>query len=86
MKKLIWRRTLKCETIICSWKPFKNDEKCFLFHLKIFFLKIFKFFSRLFVNVTKLLDKKHKVDFKFYDTTAWLANNRNTHIVQYFEK
>ena len=27
-----------------QWKSFKNDEKCFLFHLKSFFvLKIFKF-------------------------------------------
>ena len=21
----------------CDWKPFKNDEKCFLFHRKIYF-------------------------------------------------
>ena len=24
------------ETIFCDWKPFKNDEKCFLFHLESF--------------------------------------------------
>ena len=29
--------------------------------------------------------KKDKVNFKFYDVTAWLANNCNTHIVQYLE-
>ena len=28
------RRTLRSETIFDNWKPFKNDEKCFLFHLK----------------------------------------------------
>ena len=33
----IYRRTLRSETIFSSWKPFKNDEKCFLFHLKRFF-------------------------------------------------
>ena len=29
-----WRRTLKSETIFGNWKPFKNDEKYFLLHLK----------------------------------------------------
>ena len=28
------KRTLRSETIFDKWKPFKNDEKCFLFHLK----------------------------------------------------
>ena len=28
------RRTLRSETIFGNWKPFKNDEKCFLFRLK----------------------------------------------------
>ena len=34
----IWhqRRTLRSETIFGNWKPFKNDEECFLFHLEIF--------------------------------------------------
>ena len=27
-------QTLGSETIFDNWKPFKNDEKCFLFHLK----------------------------------------------------
>ena len=32
-----------------QWKPFKNDEKWFLFHLKTFLvLKILKFSSRIF--------------------------------------
>ena len=29
-----YRCTLSSETIFDYWKPFKNDEKCFLFHLK----------------------------------------------------
>ena len=28
------RRTLRSETIFGNWKPFKNNDKCFLFHLK----------------------------------------------------
>ena len=51
-----------------------------------FILKIFKFLSWLFGHVAKRLDKKDKVNFKFYDAAAWLTNNRNKHIVQYFEK
>ena len=31
---LLKRRTLMSETNFGNWKPFKNDEKCFLFHLK----------------------------------------------------
>ena len=29
-----WKYTLKSEPIFGNWKPFKNDEKCSLFHLK----------------------------------------------------
>ena len=32
------RCTLRPETVFGNWKPFKNDEKCFLFHLKSFLL------------------------------------------------
>ena len=61
--------------------------KCFLFHLKSsFVLKIFKFLSWHFTHIAKQLVKKDKVNFKFYDVTAWLANNRNTHVAQYFER
>ena len=52
----------------------------------LFVLKIFKFLSRLFGHVAKRLDKKDKVNFRFYDVTAWLKDNRNAHIAQYFEK
>ena len=38
------RRTFRSETIFGTWKPFKVDEKCFLFHLEILFvLKILTF-------------------------------------------
>ena len=30
-------------------------------------------------------DKKDTVNFKYYDATAWLRNNSNTHIVQYLK-
>ena len=29
---MLWR-ALMSETIFGDWKPFKHDEKCFLFHL-----------------------------------------------------
>ena len=37
-------------------------------------------------HVAKWLDKKDKINFKFYDATAWLKNCRDKHIAQYFEK
>ena len=43
----------------------------------LFVLKIFKFLSWLFSHVKKQLDYKGKVDLKFNDITAWLANNFN---------
>ena len=51
----------------------------------LFVLKIFKFWSRLFGQVVKQLDKKDRVNFKSYDVTDWLTSNRNTHIAQYFQ-
>ena len=55
---------------------------------KLFFLvlKIFKFLSSLFGHIAERLDKKDKINFKFYDVTAWLSNNCNTHIAQYLKK
>ena len=34
------RRTLGPETISDNWKPFKSDEKCFLFHVKSSFCSL----------------------------------------------
>ena len=54
---------------------------------KLFFvLKVFKFLSGVFGHVSKQLDYKDKINFKFDDVTAWLTNNCNTHIAQYLEK
>ena len=52
--------------------------------IAFFILKIFKFLSWLFGHVSKWLDKKDNVNFKFYDVTAWLTNN--TQIAQYLKK
>ena len=52
----------------------------------LFVLQIFKFLSLHFGHAAKRLDKKDKVNFKFYDATAWLTNNCNAHIAQYLEK
>ena len=40
----------------------------------LFALKIFTFLSWLFGHVAKWLHKKHKINFKFDDVTAWLTN------------
>ena len=47
---------------------------------------MFKFLSGFSCHVVKRLDKKDKINFKFYDATASLKNCRDKHIAQYFEK
>ena len=53
------RCTLRSEIIFGNWKPFKNDKKCSLFHLKSSFcsqdIGVF-FLSLLFGRVAKRLD------------------------------
>ena len=50
-------------------------KNAFYFTSKVVFVvKIFKFLSWVFDNVAKGLDKKGKVNFKFYDITAWLKS------------
>ena len=67
--------------------PLKMTKTAFYFSWKaLFVLKIFKFLPWLFGFVTKRFDEKDMVNLKFYDATAWLAINCNTHIVQYLEK
>ena len=63
-------------------------KKCFLFHLKAFFvLKIFKFLSWhlnfwfVLVMQRKRLDEKDKVSFKIYGVTTCLTNNYKKHIL-----
>ena len=72
---------------LATESPLKRMKNAFYFTSEaIFVLKIFKFLSWLFGHVAKRLDKKDKVNFKFYDVTAWLTNNCNTHIAQYLKK
>ena len=47
----------------------------------LFVLKIFKLLPWLSGHVAKRLDKKDKVNFKFYDARAWLTNNSYNHIL-----
>ena len=62
-------------------------KNAFYFTLKaLFVLKIFKFLSWLFSHVAKRTDYKFQINFKFYDVTAWLTKNCDTHIVQHLEK
>ena len=81
-----------------SWEPFgswqfwaaesplKVMTNAFYFTSKaLFVFKMYKFLSWLFGQVTKLLDKKDKINFKFYNVTAWLTNNCNIHNAQYLE-
>ena len=49
-------------------------------------LRCLKFSYDFLYHVGKQLDKKAKVNFKFYDVTDRSVNNHNTHIVQYFKK
>ena len=72
---------------LATENPLKIVKIAFYFTSKsLFVLKIFTFLSSLFGHVAKQLDKNDKVNLKFYDVTAWLRNNRNTYIAQYFEK
>ena len=71
---------------LAAESPFKVMKNAFYLRQKLFVLKIFKFLSWLFCHVEKRLDKKDMINFKFYDVTAWLTNNCNTHIAQYLEK
>ena len=52
-------------------------KNAFHFTLKaLLILKIFKFLSLIFGYVEKRLDQKDKVNFKTYDFTTQLTNNR----------
>ena len=73
--------------VLVTETPFKLMKYAFYFTSKaLLVLKIFKLLSRLIGHIAKRLYKKDKINFKFYDVTTWLTNNRDTHITQYFEK
>ena len=75
------------DNFLATERPLKIMKNAFYFTSKaLFVLKLFKFLPSLFGHVAKRLDKKDKVNFKFYDVTGWLRNNCNTHNAQYLEK
>ena len=59
---------------------FSSPQKLFSFSTYLSFCLGF------FGHVSKRLDKKDKVNFKFYDIADWLTNSCNKHIAQYLEK
>ena len=72
--------------LLLLFKPFKKDEKFFLFYVKRVFLPVSRYLNfclDFLVIQKKRLDQKDKVNFKFYDVTTWLSNNYNTHFAQY---
>ena len=72
---------------LAAKSPLKVMKNAFYFISKaIFVLKLFTFLSWLLGHVAKRLDMKDKVNLKFYDVTAWLTNDCNTHIAQFLEK
>ena len=78
-------RTLTFHKKMCyllHGKPFKNDRKFFLFHLKSCFCSqyILRFFHDFLVIQKKRLDQKDKVNFKMHDVKGCLTKNCNTHI------
>ena len=74
-----------------KWSPFKNYEKCFLFHLKSCFrsldIKVFVFPSSLrFLPVSHCFKGCSKKNLPVYDVINFLNKNLITHFVWYFEK
>ena len=84
---IILRPTVSFKQCLVTQSPFKMMKNAFYCTSKaLFILKIFKFLFWLFCHVAKLLVNEDTINFKFYGVTAWLTNNHNTHIAQYFNK
>ena len=74
-----------------KWWPFKNYEKCFLFHLKSSFhsrdIQFFVFLSfPLFLPVGHCFRGWLKINLKVYDVISCLNKNLITHFVWCLEK
>ena len=74
-----------------KWQPFKNYEKCFLFHVKISFcsqdIQIFVFLSSsLFFPVSHCFRSWFKKNLKFYGVIICLNKSLITRFVWYLEK
>ena len=75
------------DLLLFQWKPFKNDEKCFLFHVSSSFHSCdIYIFVLTFWLLEERFDKKAMVNFKVYNVADWTANNYNTHITYYFKR
>ena len=83
-----WLGALSClRQILGIESSLRMMKNTFYFTSKVpFVLNIIKFLSWLFGDIAKRLDKEDKVNFKFYDVTAWLTNDYNTHIAQYLQE
>ena len=63
--------------------PFRNDEKCFSFHLKRNFR--FSFRSDFFGHIGKWVDMKAKEDLKIYDVTNCNIKSVAINIARYLK-
>ena len=74
--------------ILETQSPLKMMKNAFFFTFKALLLfMIFKILNCCFeCLVIKTTWLKDKANFNFYDVTAWLTNNYNTHIDQYLKK
>ena len=73
-------------SIVRFYFSIKDWQICQFAKKLLSFSRYLTFYLGFFGAVVKRFDKKEKVNFKIYDVTVWLANNCNTHIVQYLEK
>ena len=76
---------------LTKWEPFKNYEKCSLFHLKSSFcsrdIQIFVFLSSpLFLPVSHCFRGWWKINLKVCDVINCLNKNLITHFVWYLKK
>ena len=71
----------KMFVLLASMKALLNDEICFLFNFKSFFL-----FLRYLNLKREQLDKTARSILKFYGVTAWITSNYSTRVSQYLKK
>ena len=83
----IIKNTFLGQKIFGHWKPFKINEKYFLFHLKSsFHPQDNEIFVWIFSSCKKPgLIRKITFFFNIHDITNWATNSWNTHIYQYLK-
>ena len=82
VKVLVFKGALSGQRqFLAAESPLKMIKNAFYFTSKaLFVLKIFKFLSWLFGHVAKRLDKKDKVNFKFYNTVFFESDSPTSSI------